>query len=47
MVAKPCAMIDGWYRRIGVSTLVPIVTRCDAYASAPSHVRTSGACPDV
>src|SRR6185312_13986079 len=39
--------MEGWWRKVGVSTLVPITT-CDVLApSAPSHVSEKGAWPST
>jgi len=40
-------MIDGWYRIVGVSTLVPNIA-CEVRSpSAPSHGNTAGVCPPL
>ena len=41
-VANDWATIDGWYRSIGVMTLVPSATRLVACVIAPSHGITAG-----
>ncbi len=47
MVAAACATIAGWYRKVGVTTLVPIRTREVFAPSAPSQDHENGAWPPV
>src|SRR5207302_3316154 len=46
-VPKACATIEGWYRKVGVATLVPITTRRVLAPSAPSQASEFGAWPSV
>ena len=46
-VAKAWATIAGWYRNVGVTTLVPSFARVVRAPIAPSHVNENGACPSV
>ena len=46
-VANACATTAGLYRKVGVRTLVPSVTRSVAWAAAPSQTRAFGAWPPV
>ncbi len=46
-VANACATTPGWYRNVGVSTLVPTSTRSVLATSAPSQGSAAGACPPV
>src|SRR6185437_9146905 len=39
--------MEGWWRKVGVSTLVPITTRDVLEPSAPSHVSEKGAWPST
>ena len=46
-VAKPCAIVDGWCRNVGVITLVPIVAWQVRSATAPIQANENGECPPV
>ncbi len=44
---KACATMEGWWRKVGVSTLVPRTMREVEAPSAPSHASAAGAWPPV
>ena len=45
MVANACAITAGWWRNVGVSTLVPICTRDVRSPTAVIQASENGACP--